>query len=174
MTLSRRGNSDIYVMDLSSRSTTRLTTDPAIDVSASYAPTGRDIVFNSDRGGSPQLYTMRSDGSNVKRISFGKGRYSAPVWSPRGDLIAFVKSQNGQFSIGVMNTDGSGERILTTSYLDEGPTWSPNGRVILFSRESQGRNAKSEVWSIDLSGRNLRKMPTPGQASDPAWSPILP
>ncbi len=174
MTLSRRGNSDIYVMDLSSRSTTRLTTDPAIDVSASYEPSGREIVFNSDRGGSPQLYTMKADGSGVKRISFGKGRYSAPVWSPRGDLIAFVKSLNGQFSIGVMKTDGSGERILTTSYLDEAPTWSPNGRVILFSRESRGRNANNEVWSIDLSGRNLRKMPTPGSASDPAWSPILP
>jgi len=117
---------------------------------------------------------MKADGSGVKRISFGKGRYSAPVWSPRGDLIAFVKSLNGQFSIGVMKTDGSGERILTTSYLDEAPTWSPNGRVILFSRESRGRNANNEVWSIDLSGRNLRKMPTPGSASDPAWSPILP
>ncbi len=174
MTLSRRGNSDIYVMDLGSRSTTRLTSDPAIDVSASFAPTGRDIVFNSDRGGSSQIYTMRADGSDVKRISFGKGRYSAPIWSPRGDLIAFVKSHKGQFSIGVMNSDGSGERILTTSYLDEGPTWSPNGRVILFSRETRGRNARSEIWSVDLSGRNLRKMPIPGQGSDPAWSPILP
>lgn len=174
MTLARRGNSDIYVMDLDSRSTTRLTSDPAIDVSASFSPTSREIVFNSDRGGSPQLYTMNADGTGVKRISRGKGRYSAPVWSPRGDLIAFVKSLNGKFSIGVMNTDGTGERILTSSYLDEGPTWSPNGRVVLFSRESRGRNAKSEIWSVDLTGRNLRKMPTPGHASDPAWSPLLP
>ena len=110
----------------------------------------------------------------MKRISFGEGRYSAPVWSPRGDLIAFVKSEGGRFSIGVMNTDGSGERILTESYLDEGPTWSPNGRVILFSRESRGTNAKSEVWSVDLTGRNLRKMPISSAASDPAWSPLLP
>ena len=73
-----------------------------------------------------------------------------------------------------MNPDGSGERILTESYLDEGPTWSPNGRVILFSRESRGTNARSEIWSVDLTGRNLRKVPTPGNASDPAWSPILP
>lgn len=174
LTLFRKGNNDIYTMDLRSRSTKRLTSSPAIDVSGSYSPDGRKIVFNSDRGGSPQLYVMNADGAGVKRISFGDGRYSAPVWSPRGDKIAFSKSSGGRFSIGVMNPDGSGERILTESYLDEGPTWSPNGRVILFSRETRGTNGKSEIWSVDLTGRNLRKVPTPGNASDPAWSPILP
>jgi len=174
LTLAKAGNSDIYAMDLRSRSTTRLTTNPAIDVSASYAPDGKKIVFNSDRGGSPQIYTMNSDGRNIKRISFGKGRYNAPVWSPRGDKIAFVKSTGGKFHIGVMNPDGSGERLLTESYLDEGPTWSPNGRVILFSREKRGRGGKNEIWSVDLTGTNLRRVPTPGSASDPAWSPLLP
>ncbi len=174
LSLVKKGNSDIYSMDMVSRSTTRLTSSPAIDVSASYSPNGRQIVFNSDRGGSPQLYVMNANGSNSKRISFGDGRYTAPVWSPRGDKIAFVKSQKGRYSIGVMNPDGSGERLLTESYLDESPTWSPNGRVIMFNRETRGARGTSEVWSVDLTGQNLRKVPTPGKASDPAWSPILP
>ncbi len=174
MSMSRRGNSDLYLMDLRSRSTTRLTTDPAIDVSASFAPDGRKIAFNSDRGSSPQIYTMDANGKNVKRISFGKGRYSAPVWSPRGDKIAFVRSQSGKFGIGVMDVDGKNERMLTESYLDESPTWSPNGRVILFSRDTRGSRNGSEVWSVDLTGQNLRRVETPGQASDPAWSPLLP
>ncbi len=174
LTMSRRGNSDVYVMDLRSRSTTRLTTDPAIDVSASYSPDGKKIVFNSDRGGSPQLYTMDANGKNVKRISFGKGRYSAPIWSPRGDKIAFARSHNGKFGIGVMDTDGKNERILTDSFLDESPTWSPNGRVIIFAREYRGTEGRSEVWSVDLTGQNLRRVETPGMASDPAWSPLLP
>ena len=72
-----------------------------------------------------------------------------------------------------MDPDGSGERLLTESFLDEGPTWSPNGRVIAFSRQARGSSGKNELWSVDLSGRNLRKIPTPGSASDPAWSPIL-
>lgn len=173
MSMMEKGNSDLYKMDLRSRSTTRLTSEPAIDVSGSFSPDGRKVVFNSDRGGSPQIYTMNSDGSKVKRISFGKGRYSAPVWSPRGDKIAFVKSLNGRYSIGVMDTDGSDERTLTESYLDEGPTWSPNGRVILFSRETKGRNGYNEVWSVDLTGQNIRKINTPGRSSDPAWSPLL-
>jgi len=174
MSMMEKGNSDLYKMDLRSRSTTRLTSQPAIDVSGSFSPDGRRIVFNSDRGGSPQIYTMDSDGMNVKRISFGKGRYSAPVWSPRGDKIAFVRSRNGRYSIGVMNVDGSNERQLTESYLDESPTWSPNGRVILFSRETIGRNGYNEIWSVDLTGQNVRRINTPGKSSDPAWSPLLP
>ena len=174
LSMSRKGNSDIYLMDLNSRSTKRLTNDPGIDVSGSFSPDGRKIIFNSDRGGSPQLYVMNADGSNQKRISFGKGRYNAPTWSPRGDKIAFVKSEKGRFSIGVMDPDGKNERLLTESYLDESPTWSPNGRVIAFSRATRGRNGRTEVWSVDLTGQNLRRVDTPGQASDPAWSPILP
>jgi TolB protein len=173
LTLEQGGNSEIYRMDLRTRQRFRLTDHPAIDTSPSYSPDSRQIVFNSDRGGSPQLYVMNADGSNVRRISFGDGRYSTPVWSPRGDLIAFTRQQGGRFAIGVMRPDGTGERILSESYLDEGPSWSPNGRVIVFFRESRP-GAGPRVWSIDLTGRNLRQMPTQTDASDPAWSPLLP
>jgi TolB protein len=172
---SRDNNVDVYVADLRSRRPTRLTSDPGIDTSPSFAPDGTRIVFNSDRGGSPQLYVMGADGSGQTRISFGQGRYTTPVWSPRGDLIAFTRQSGQSFSIGVMRPDGQGERILTTSFSDEGPTWSPNGRVILFTRTTAGRVGQgggSTIWSVDLTGRNLRKVLTPGEASDPAWSPL--
>ncbi len=171
-TLDMNGNSEIFTMDLGSRARRRLTSHPAIDTSPSYSPDGQQIVFNSDRGGSPQLYVMNADGSGQRRISFGDGRYSTPVWSPRGDLIAFTRQRGGGFAIGVMRPDGSGERILTESYLDEAPTWSPNGRVIMFFREGRGQGPR--LWSVDLTGRNLRQIPTQTDASDPAWSPLLP
>jgi TolB protein len=167
----RGGNSDIYVMDLKSRTSSRLTSDPAIDTSASFSPDGSKIVFNSDRGGSPQLYQMNSDGSGVKRISFGEGRYTTPVWSPTGDFIAFTKQTGSQFHIGIMRSDGSEERLLTTSYLDEGPTWAPNGRVLMFTRETPG--GAPRLWTVDVTGRILRPAPYPGSGSDPAWSPLL-
>ena len=59
-------------------------------------------MFTSDRGGQPQIYVMGADGSGQTRISFGGGSYSTPVWSPRGDLIAFTKQSGGEFQIGVM------------------------------------------------------------------------
>jgi len=171
MTLESGGNSDIYVMDLRTRSSTRLTFDPAIDTSPSFSPDGRQICFESDRGGSQQIYVMNTDGSNQHRISFSGGKNGTPVWSPRGDLIAFTK-QGGGFHIGVMRPDGSGERIITNGWEDEGPTWAPNGRVLMFTRTLQGGRG-SQIWSVDVTGRNERRVLTPGAASDPAWSPLI-
>ena len=165
------GNSDVYVMDLHNRASVRLTSDPAIDTSPSFSPDGRSIVFNSDRSGSPQLYVMGADGSNPHRISFGDGRYTTPVWSPTGEYIAFTKQTGGEFHIGVMKPDGSDERILTSSYLDEGPTWAPNGRVLMFAREAA--NGASRLWTVDVTGRILQPVPYPLGGSDPAWSPLL-
>ncbi|MEH6676240.1 Tol-Pal system beta propeller repeat protein TolB [Phenylobacterium sp.] len=167
----RGGNTDIHVMDLRSRSTSRLTSDPSIDTSPSFSPDGARITFNSDRGGSPQIYVMNADGSGAMRISRGGGRYMTPVWSPTGEYIAFTKQAGGQFHIGVMRPDGSDERLLTTSYLDEGPTWAPNGRVLMFSRETPG--GPSRLWSVDVTGRIVRPAPYPQSGSDPAWSPLL-
>ncbi len=167
----RGGNSDIYVMDLRTRQTSRVTSDPAIDTSPSFSPDGSKIVFNSDRGGSPQIYMMNTDGSGVRRISYGTGRYTTPVWAPRGDFIAFTKQTGGEFHIGVMRADGSDQRVLTTSYLDEGPTWAPNGRVLMFFRETSPGNPR--LWTVDITGRILRPAPYTSAASDPAWSPLL-
>jgi TolB protein len=173
MSLQQDGNSNIYVMDLRSRSMTRLTNTAAIDTAPSYSPDGSQIVFESDRGGRQQLYVMNADGSNQQRISFGQGSYGTPVWSPKGDYIAFTKQAGGQFAIGVMKPDGSGERILTEGYHNEGPTWAPNGRVLMFFRETPGENGGAKIHSIDITGYNERQIPTPGFASDPAWSPLL-
>ncbi|EIM77632.1 translocation protein TolB [Nitratireductor aquibiodomus RA22] len=166
------GNSNIFAMDLRSRNTTRLTTSNAIDTSPSYSPDGSQIVFTSDRGGRAQIYVMSASGGDPKRISFGDGTYSTPVWSPRGDLIAFTKQTRGEFQIGVMRTDGSGERILSSGFLQEGPTWAPNGRVVMFFRQPAG-SAGPQLYSIDLTGRNEQKIPTANYGSDPAWSPLL-
>ena len=74
-------------------------------------------------------------GGDARRISFGQGRYGSPVWSPRGDLIAFTRINGGRFAIGVMSPDGSGERIVAEGYDVEEPTWAPNGRVLAFFRK---------------------------------------
>lgn len=170
--LSNGGNTDIYRTDLAAGSHTRLTNAPSIETSPSLSPDGSQIVFESDRSGSQQLYIMSANGGEPRRISFGDGRYGSPVWSPRGDLVAFTKQNSGRFHIGVMRTDGSEERLLTASFLDESPTWAPNGRVLMFTRESQGAAGGPTLYSVDISGRNLRQVPISGFASDASWGPL--
>ena len=172
LSLSQDGNTDLYIMRLADRQLRRLTSNPAIDTSASFSPDGSQLVFESDRGGSQQLYIMPSNGGPAQRISFGQGNYGTPVWSPRGDQIAFTKILSGRFHIGVMRTDGTDERLLSSSFLDEGPTFSPNGRMVAFFRESPGQDGRAQLMSIDINGHNLRVVETPNAASDPAWSPI--
>jgi TolB protein len=172
LSLSQDGNTDLFMMRLADRQLRRLTNNPAIDTSASFSPDGSQIVFESDRGGSQQLYIMPANGGPAQRISFGQGNYGTPVWSPRGDTIAFTKILSGRFHIGVMRTDGSDARLLSSSFLDEGPTFSPNGRVIAFFRETPGQQGRAQLMSIDITGRNLRVVETPNAASDPAWSPV--
>jgi TolB protein len=170
MSLQQGPNANLFVMDLRSKQTTRLTDTPAIDTAPCYSPDGRYICFESDRGGTSQIYVMPGAGGSAQRISFGEGRHSTPVWSPRGDYIAFTGQARGQFSIGIIKPDGSGERILTQGFHNEGPTFAPNGRVIMFFRDpGPGPN----LYTIDITGRNELKEPTPSYASDPAWSPLL-
>ncbi len=177
LSMATNGNSEIYEMDLRTRKTSRLTDHPAIDTSPSPSPDGGQIAFASDRGGSQQIYVMSASGGEAKRISFGqgKGRYGTPVWSPRGDLIAFTKYGLGDpnFYIGVMRTDGSGERLLAQGFMVEAPTWAPNGRVLMYFAQSRN-GGRTRLYSIDLTGYNQREIITPQDASDPAWSPLIP
>ena len=172
MSLQNEGNANIYLLDLETRTTTRITDTNAIDTSPSFSPDGSRIVFESDRGGSQQIYIMNADGSNPQRLVFGEGSYSQPVWSPRGDYIAFTRRRAGRFGIGVIKPDGTGEQILTEGYHNESPAWAPNGQYVIFFRDPGGQNG-GRLFMVDLFGLVETEIPTPSFASDPSWSPLL-
>ena len=147
----------------------------AIETSPSFSPDGTRIVFESDQSGSQQIYVMPLNGaSEPQRISFGDGSYGTPAWSPKGDLIAFTRRSGDKFHIGVMRPDGTEEKTLTESFLDEGPSWAPNGRVVMFTRLTPGGDGVSRLHSVDVTGRNMRPLAIEGAASDPDWGPLLP
>jgi TolB protein len=144
------------------------------------------VVFIDESGPkerrAKRLAIMDQDGANVryltggggaKRISYSDGaRYSTPVWSPKGDFIAFTRQKGGSFSIGVMKPDGSGERIITEGYHNEGPTWAPNGLYVMFFRDPGGGGGP-KIYMADVFGRGEFAVPTQSFGSDPAWGPLL-
>lgn len=168
LSISNGGNVDLYAVDSAGGYPRRLTTSPAIDTSPSYSPDGSRIVFVSDRSGTPQVYVMNANGSNQRRISFGPGSYGSPRWSPDGEHIAFMRIQGPLSHIGVMSTDGSDERIVSRGPQDEQPTWSPDGSQVLFQRIDSG-SRRSLLAIVPAAGGEVRAVPTPQGASDPAW-----
>ncbi len=164
------GRTDIYRIGASGGDPVKLTDGPGINIGGSFSPDGSRIVFESDRSGSQQVYVMNADGSGQRRISFFGGRAATPEWSPRGDQIAFTHIA-GNLRVAVMSPSGQGMRYLTDSWQDEAPTWAPNGRIIQFFR-TEKNSGHASLWQVDLTGRNERRLPTPVDASDPAWGPI--
>jgi TolB protein len=170
LAVSKKGVSNIYRLNMKNMEKKQMTSCSSICTSPSVSPDKKQIVFNSDMGGSRQIYVMNTDGKDMERISFNEGQYSSPLWSPRGDLIAFTKMLPGKgFFIGVMRPDGSRERLITRGWLVDSVSWAPNGRVLMFEKE-KGPGKGKYIYTIDITGHNEKRLKTPGQASDPSWS----
>jgi TolB protein len=132
------------------------------------SPDGKYIAFVSDKGGSPQIYTVRREGSDVRRITF-KGSYNtSPSWSPKGDRIVFAGRQ-GTNQIFIVNPDGTGLTQLTTRGNNEVPSFSPDGRYITFSSDRDGVKG---IYIMRANGESQKRItPKNLRASGPRWSP---
>ena len=92
------------------------------------------------------------------------------MWAAR-DRRTAQRRTGGHCSPGT-KPDGSGERILTEGFHNEGPTFSPNGLYLMFFRDPGGA-AGSKVYMVDIFGRGEFAVPTASYGSDPAWGPLL-
>ena len=139
------------------------------------SPDGRHIALESNRGSFASVWILNSDGTGMRPLARAAGELANPVWSPRGDLIAFTRMYQGKFYIGVIRPDGTGERLIANAYHVEGPSWAPNGRVLTYFKESPAGGSRSaKLYTIDITGYNERVLKTPRDGSDPAWSPLNP
>lgn len=75
------------------------------------SPDGTRIVFEwgGVTGNDPQIYVVKSDGTNLVQLTFTSGSKAYPVWSRDGSRIAFTSGQGNTFAIWVMEPDGSNQ-----------------------------------------------------------------
>ena len=171
------GSSDIYVMNADGSYPRRLTTSPSVDTFPAWSPDGQYIAYmsdmeepgNADNPGNYDIYVMKADGSEIRRLTSEPGEDTNPTWSPDGTWIAFLSDREGEF-VGLykMNSDGTNVIPLTVDvdlWTYESPSWY--GSRLIFS---------DGLWmyTVNDDGTGLRSL-TPEDApywdSSPTWSP---
>lgn len=177
LTLSEKGSPDIFKMTFDGEVVSTLTHGPngAMNVEPAISADGKKLAFSSDRSGRPMLYTMNSDGTNIKRITFAGVFNSAPSWSPDGTKIAFAGQSEDHFDIFVMNADGSEMKRLTSAKKPSGkwssnedPSFSPDGRFVMYTSNRTGKN---QIYISTVDGSEERRV-TSDSANyfKPKWS----
>jgi len=164
------GNLDIYVLDINSRQTSRLTTHRAIDTEGSWSPDGKFVYFTSDRSGGPQIYRVPATGGSAERVTF-EGSYNArPRLSPDGSKLAMVHNDRGNYRIAVFDMERRDLLVLSAGRQDESPSFAPNSDTLIYATR-QGRNGVLETVTAD---GLIRQRLTSGQGDvrEPVWSPF--
>jgi len=143
------------------------------NTSPSYSPDGSQIAFISGKSGSPQVYIMDADGSNVQLLTPykpGVRSYRAsPDWSPDGRAIAY-EQQQGLFQVWMIDLRDRVPKQLTSEGENEDPSWAPDGRHIVLS---SSRGGDKQLWILDTESGRARQLTHSKGARLAAWSPIL-
>ena len=169
-TRSISGNSDIHRFDTALESVQRLTARGSIETSASFSPTGQQMILTSDRVGYPQLYIMDSEGGTAERAGFAHGYCDSPSWSPTGDRIAYCARADGNFHIFIMNVDGTDIRQVTSEgSLNEDPVWSPTGGHLAFSSDRDGVRS---IYLLELNKLTVYRLSSRRESYCATWSPV--
>jgi TolB protein len=137
---------DVYVTDVKTGATTRLTEHPALDFNAAASPDGKRVAFVSERDGNMEIYSMRPDGSDPRRLTKHFALHDHPTWSPDGKRLVFTSTRQpagkpGQSwnALYVMNADGSDvKRLSPPGAVDFSPAWSPGKDHLAFVSQGQG------------------------------------
>lgn len=168
--LSKEGGSQIYFINSEGKGEPRrMTFSAAIDTEPNFSPDGAQMLFTSDRGGSPQIYGMPVTGGEARRLTF-EGSYNVtPRFSPDGKSFTFIQRNGGRFNVAVQDLTTRQVQVLTDGVIDESPSFAPNGRMILYATEVKGRGVLSAVSSDGRVKQRLTE--EAGDVREPAWGP---
>jgi len=172
LTLSRDGGSQLFLMDAVTPGAEprRLASSPAIDTEPVFTADGRFVYFVSDRGGSPQIYKIPSNGGTPERVTFTGSYNISPALSPDGRWLAYVSRIGGAFKLHLMDLASGQSTGLTDTNADENPSFSGNSRLLMYATQVQGREA---LMTTTLDGKvKARLAGQNGDLREPDWGPM--
>jgi len=149
------------------------TTDSAgLDTAPTWSPTGQEIAFTSDRGGTPQIYVMDSEGLNVRRLTTVGNWNDAPSWNPSKQYseVAYTSRIEGGFEIAVIDLASRQVRQVTLGRGScEYPSWAPSGRHLVFAC---GRGRSWQIAVADRLGQSVQTLTGGSNKNEqPDWGP---
>ena len=143
-------STEVLTYQIKDEKVTQITANKNFDGDAGWSPDGGTIVFSSDRDGNYEIYSMKADGKDVKRLTNNAGHDSFPKFSPDGTLISFNSNFESETTdIYLMRTDGSNVVRLTTAkghdFSRNG--WSPDGTKFAYNSNVEGND---DVFVMDI------------------------
>ena len=168
--LSKDGKPELYVKNIATGATLRLTNTPMTAKSSpSWSPDGRQIVFVSGHQGIPNLYIISANGGQPKRLTRGGGQNLSPKWGKNG-LIAYTSRRNNLFQIAIIDPNSGQSRFVSPSDADyEDPSWAADGIHIVASRTIRGQ---SSLYLLDMQGKGAKSLlQVQGNWYMPNWRP---
>lgn len=150
--------------------TTEIASFPGLNAFAAVSPNGSDVALSLSRDGNTEIYRLRVDGTQPRRLTFGRSTESSPCWSPDGRRIAFVSDRSGSPQIYVMSsTGGAAERVTFQGRYNTSPDWSPKGGLLAFTSQVDG---VFQICTVDVDTKEIIRLTTGGTPKeDPSWAP---
>lgn len=161
------GNIELFEISPDGKQTKQLTfsgnsSKPIVNAHPSFSPNGKLVAFTSTRNGNASLFTMNSNGSNIRQVTRDLEYSEVPSFSPDGNRIAFSGSRGGSFEIFTINVNGTGLKQLTfNNATNDGPKYTPDGKYIVFSSDVNGSGTPKnrDLYIMDAhTGRNVRRL----------------
>ena len=166
----KRGNPDLYSLDLISGRETRLSQRSGLNLGGKMSPDGSTIAMALETDGSADIVLLDRSGELLRRATDNWAIDVSPSWSPDGRQIAFCSNRGGGPQIYIMNTEGgAAKRITFSGDYNTAPAWSPKGDRIAYVSRSEGA---FDIFTVKTDGSDPHQLTQgTGNNEDPTWSP---